>query len=110
MDQSMPTRTEEAVNPDVGPSATTDMPVQRAVPRRRAIWWYFGAGGAASGGTLLRRRLRPYEIPISYRPRSRAEGKKITAWDGVEALAILVRERVRRLPAGHDQASGDRRP
>ena len=61
-------------------------------------------------GKLLRRRLRPYEIPISYRARSREEGKKITAWDGVEALAILVRERVRRLPAERDQASGDRRP
>lgn len=48
-------------------------------------------------GKLLRRRIRPYEVPISYRARSRAEGKKITAWDGVEALAILARERVRRV-------------
>jgi glycosyltransferase involved in cell wall biosynthesis len=48
-------------------------------------------------GKLLRRRIRPYEVPISYHARSRAEGKKITAWDGVVALAILARERVRRI-------------
>jgi dolichol-phosphate hexosyltransferase len=48
-------------------------------------------------GKLLRRRIRPYEVPISYHARTRAEGKKITAWDGVEALAILMRERVRRV-------------
>jgi hypothetical protein len=42
---------------------------------------------------LLRRGLRPYEVPISYRARSREEGKKLTAWDGVEALWILARLR-----------------
>ena len=47
-------------------------------------------------GKLLRRRIRPYEVPISYRARSRDEGKKITWKDGVEALWILVRERARR--------------
>jgi glycosyltransferase involved in cell wall biosynthesis len=47
-------------------------------------------------GKLLRRGFRPYEVPISYRARTRAEGKKITWWDGVEALWILVRERMRR--------------
>ena len=45
---------------------------------------------------LLRRRIRPYEVPISYRARTREEGKKITWKDGVEALWILTRERVRR--------------
>jgi glycosyltransferase involved in cell wall biosynthesis len=45
---------------------------------------------------LLRRRVRPYEVPISYRARTRDEGKKITWKDGVEALWILGRERVRR--------------
>jgi glycosyltransferase involved in cell wall biosynthesis len=44
---------------------------------------------------LLRRKIRPYEVPISYRARSRDEGKKITWRDGVEALWILGRERVR---------------
>ena len=47
-------------------------------------------------GKLLRRGVRPYEVPISYRARSREEGKKITWWDGVEALWILLRERLRR--------------
>ena len=44
---------------------------------------------------LLARGLRPYEVPISYRARSREEGKKLTWKDGVEALWILSRERVR---------------
>lgn len=44
---------------------------------------------------LLRRRIRPYEVPISYRARSRTEGKKITWRDGVEALWVLGRERTR---------------
>ena len=49
-------------------------------------------------GKLLRRRIRPYEVPISYRARTREEGKKITWRDGVEALWILIRERCRRVP------------
>ena len=47
-------------------------------------------------GKLLRNEYRPFEVPISYRARTRAEGKKITWRDGVEALWILTRERVRR--------------
>jgi glycosyltransferase involved in cell wall biosynthesis len=47
-------------------------------------------------GKLLRRKVRPYEVPISYRARTRAEGKKITWKDGVEAFWILSRERIRR--------------
>jgi glycosyltransferase involved in cell wall biosynthesis len=50
-------------------------------------------------GKLLRRGVRPYEVPISYQARSREEGKKITWVDGVEALWILVRERLRKRPA-----------
>ncbi len=46
-------------------------------------------------GKLLGRGVRPYEVPISYRARSREEGKKLTWKDGVEALWILSRERVR---------------
>jgi len=49
-------------------------------------------------GKLLRRGVRPYEVPISYKARSREEGKKLTMWDGVEALGILVRERLRPVP------------
>jgi dolichol-phosphate hexosyltransferase len=48
-------------------------------------------------GKLLRRRIRPYEVPISYHARGREEGKKITWKDGVEALFILARERARRV-------------
>ncbi len=47
-------------------------------------------------GKLLRQRIRPYEVPISYRARGREEGKKITWKDGVEAIWILARERVRK--------------
>jgi dolichol-phosphate hexosyltransferase len=55
-------------------------------------------------GKLLRNRYRPYEVPISYHARSREEGKKITWRDGVEALWILARERVRRPILPVDQA------
>jgi glycosyltransferase involved in cell wall biosynthesis len=55
-------------------------------------------------GKLLRRKIRPYEVPISYRARTREEGKKITWRDGVEAIWILTRERMRR--SGHGARSG----
>jgi glycosyltransferase involved in cell wall biosynthesis len=45
-------------------------------------------------GKLLRRGYRPYEVPISYRARTRAQGKKLTWRDGVEALWILLRTRL----------------
>ena len=45
-------------------------------------------------GKLLRRGVRPYEVPISYKARSREDGKKLTWRDGVEALWILLRERL----------------
>jgi glycosyltransferase involved in cell wall biosynthesis len=45
---------------------------------------------------LLARGIRPYEVPISYRARSRADGKKITWRDGVEALWIMGRIRLGR--------------
>jgi len=44
-------------------------------------------------GKLLRRGIRPYEVPITYKARTRAAGKKLTWRDGVEALWILLRER-----------------
>src|SRR4051794_8485050 len=43
---------------------------------------------------LLSRGIRPYEVPISYRARSREEGKKLTWRDGIEALWVLLRLRV----------------
>ena len=45
-------------------------------------------------GKLLARRIRPYEVPITYRARSRDAGKKITWQDGVEAIWILTRIRL----------------
>ena len=49
-------------------------------------------------GKLLRRGVRPFEVPISYQARSREEGKKLTWRDGVEALWILARERMKNPP------------
>jgi glycosyltransferase involved in cell wall biosynthesis len=47
-------------------------------------------------GKLLKRGIRPYEVPIRYRARSRDEGKKLTWRDGVEAVWILTRIRLGR--------------
>ncbi len=42
---------------------------------------------------LLKRGIRPFEIPITYRSRTRAEGKKITWRHGVEAIVVLLKVR-----------------
>ncbi len=42
---------------------------------------------------LLRRGYRIYEVPITYSARSREEGKKLTAMDGVRAVLTLLRYR-----------------
>lgn len=42
---------------------------------------------------LLAAGYRPYEIPVRYKARTHAAGKKITWRDGVEALGILLRVR-----------------
>ncbi len=42
---------------------------------------------------LLRSGCRIYEVPVEYTARSRAEGKKLTAADGVRALVTLARYR-----------------
>ena len=44
---------------------------------------------------VCKRKLRVYELPISYYGRSYAEGKKITWRDGFKAVGVLVRIRVR---------------
>lgn len=44
---------------------------------------------------LIRRGVQIREVPISYRPRSRAEGKKIRARDGLVAAWTLLRLRFR---------------
>jgi glycosyltransferase involved in cell wall biosynthesis len=40
---------------------------------------------------LAKLGCRIYEVPVSYRGRSYAEGKKIGWWDGVKALAVILR-------------------
>ncbi len=45
-------------------------------------------------GKLLARGIRPFEVPITYRARSREEGKKLTWTDGIQALWILLRIRL----------------
>jgi len=44
---------------------------------------------------VCKRKLRIYELPISYYGRSYAEGKKITWRDGFGAVSVLVSERLR---------------
>jgi len=44
---------------------------------------------------LLRRGHRIHELPVTFDPRSRAQGKKIGWRDGVRALQVLVAERFR---------------
>lgn len=43
---------------------------------------------------LLERKLTIYEVPVTYRARSREEGKKLSARDGLRVLATLVRCRL----------------
>jgi dolichol-phosphate hexosyltransferase len=45
---------------------------------------------------LLARGVRPYEVPIHYKARSREEGKKLTWGDGVDATRILLRVRAKK--------------
>jgi dolichol-phosphate hexosyltransferase len=40
---------------------------------------------------LLNKGERIYEVPVQYRARSSDEGKKLTAYDGVRTLAMLLR-------------------
>jgi glycosyltransferase involved in cell wall biosynthesis len=42
---------------------------------------------------LLARKVRPFEVPIAYRARSREAGKKITYRDGFKAIGVMVRIR-----------------
>jgi glycosyltransferase involved in cell wall biosynthesis len=47
---------------------------------------------------ILRLGIRPFEVPVSYYSRTRAEGKKIGWQDGLACLNILLRVRRRRKP------------
>jgi len=45
---------------------------------------------------VLKRGYRPFEVPVSYHSRTRAQGKKLNWRDGVSCLAILFRVRTGR--------------
>ena len=45
---------------------------------------------------VLRRKIAIHEVPIEYRPRSFAEGKKIRWHDGIRALQTLLKYRWKR--------------
>ena len=47
-------------------------------------------------GEICRRKLRIYEMPISYYGRTYAEGKNITWRDGFKAIGVLLMVRLRR--------------
>jgi dolichol-phosphate hexosyltransferase len=49
---------------------------------------------------LLRRGVRPFEVPISYVSRSKAEGKKIDWKDAVRCFKVLGKVRMRKTAAG----------
>jgi len=74
------------------------MPVELYRSPEHQVAWASG-WRRRSPASLLRRRIRPYEVPISYHAASRPpreEGKKITWKDGRRGgLWILGRERVR---------------
>jgi hypothetical protein len=60
---------------------------------------------------LLARGVRPYEVPITYKARSREEGKKLTWGDGVVATRILMRVRLRKaITDRHSRLRESRRP
>jgi glycosyltransferase involved in cell wall biosynthesis len=46
---------------------------------------------------LARARVRIYEVPVTYRARSREDGKKLTALDGLRVVRTLVRCRLDRV-------------
>ena len=54
-------------------------------------------------GKLLRQGIPILEVPISYTPRDKGQGKKITFKDGLEAIWVLLKVRLSRRvpPAGH---------
>lgn len=42
---------------------------------------------------ILRAGHEIVEVPVTYRPRTIAEGKKIRPWDGLGALKVIIRDR-----------------
>lgn len=72
------------------------IPVLRAI-RGRLTEERFGIEPQIAAA-LARDRVQVAEVPVRYAPRTFAEGKKIRWTDGVRALWVIARERVR--PAG----------
>ena len=64
--------------------------------------------------SILRTGIRPFEVPISYYGRSRAEGKKIKWRDAIECAWILLRvrlrSRLRKEPASRRPGQGEHSP
>ena len=64
------------------------------------VWRSLGLRSSGFGmeaemtGKLLKRNIRIFEQPITYRARSREEGKKLSWTDGLQALWILLRIRL----------------
>jgi hypothetical protein len=58
-------------------------------------------------GEICKRKLRIYELPISYYGRTYDEGKKIGWRDGIKAIRVLLR--VRLTSAGTSSARGSSR-
>lgn len=46
-------------------------------------------------GEMLRRGIRPFEVPVSYNGRSKAQGKKIKLSDSIKSLWLLLAVRFR---------------
>ena len=44
-----------------------------------------------------------HEVPLDYLPRTYANGKKITTWDGVSAMLTILRDRMGLSPVFRDQ-------
>ncbi len=42
---------------------------------------------------LLKRKIRIFEVPISFNPREYSEGKKIGLWDAIQAVWTLLKYR-----------------
>lgn len=54
---------------------------------------------------LLRRGHRPFEVPVSYIGRSRAEGKHIKFKDALRSFYVMARVRLRRNPKTQDSTN-----
>lgn len=54
---------------------------------------------------LLESGVTPHQVPITYRPRSIAEGKKIRAKDGLKAISFVVSRRLRSITESRRKVS-----